>query len=56
MRRRSIYAAPLRCAAATAASDTLGGHGVMIRWHVERRACCVYSLLKRCSASEVAAI
>ena len=33
-----------------------GGRGVMIYWHVERRACCVYSQLKRCSSSEVAAM
>ncbi|WP_292682149.1 transposase [Novosphingobium sp.] len=31
-----------------------GGRGVMIYWHVERRATCVYSQLKRCSSSEVA--
>ena len=33
-----------------------GGPGVMIYWHVERRATCVYSQLKRCSSSEVAAM
>ena len=31
------------------------GRGVMIYWHVERRAACIYSQLKRCSSSEVAA-
>src|SRR3546814_3951178 len=31
-----------------------GGRGVMIYWHVEKRATCVYSQLKRCSSSEVA--
>ncbi|KPH71129.1 Tn3 family transposase, partial [Novosphingobium sp. ST904] len=30
--------------------------GVMIYWHVERRATCVYSQLKRCSSSEVASM
>ncbi len=29
------------------------GRGVMIYWHVEKNANCVYSQLKRCSASEV---
>jgi TnpA family transposase len=33
-----------------------GGRGVMIYWHVERRAACIYSQLKRCSSSEVAAM
>ncbi|ASY61231.1 Mobile element protein (plasmid) [Sinorhizobium sp. CCBAU 05631] len=33
-----------------------GGRGVIIYWHVERRATCVYSQLKRCSSSEVAAV
>jgi len=28
----------------------------MIYWHVERRAACIYSQLKRCSSSEVAAM
>ena len=32
------------------------GPGVMIYWHVERRAACVYSQLKSCSSSEVAAM
>jgi TnpA family transposase len=30
--------------------------GVMIYWHVERKAACIYSQLKSCSASEVAAM
>jgi TnpA family transposase len=30
--------------------------GVMIYWHVERKSACVYSQLKACSASEVAAM
>jgi len=30
--------------------------GVMIYWHVEKNAVCVYSQLKRCSSSEVAAM
>jgi TnpA family transposase len=33
-----------------------GGPGVMIYWHVERRSACIYSQLKNCSASEVAAM
>lgn len=33
-----------------------GGRGVMIYWHVEKRATCIYSQLKRCSSSEVAAM
>src|SRR5262249_5721900 len=32
------------------------GNGVMIYWHVEKKALCVYSQLKSCSASEVAAM
>jgi TnpA family transposase len=33
-----------------------GGRGVMIYWHVERKSTCIYSQLKRCSSSEVAAM
>lgn len=33
-----------------------GGRGVMIYWHVEKRSTCIYSQLKRCSSSEVAAM
>jgi TnpA family transposase len=33
-----------------------GGRGVMIYWHVEKNANCIYSQLQRCSASEVAAM
>jgi len=33
-----------------------GGSGVMIYWHVERKSLCIYSQLKSCSASEVAAM
>ncbi|HEX2807819.1 MAG TPA: transposase [Kineosporiaceae bacterium] len=33
-----------------------GGPGVMIYWHVERRSLCIYSQLKACSSSEVAAM
>ena len=33
-----------------------GGRGVMIYWHVERRAACIHSQLKRCSSSEAAAM
>jgi len=33
-----------------------GGPGVMIYWHVERKSICIYSQLKTCSASEVAAM
>ncbi|WP_406416653.1 Tn3 family transposase [Streptomyces sp. NBC_00842] len=32
------------------------GPGVMIYWHVEKKSLCVYSQLKNCSASEVAAM
>jgi TnpA family transposase len=32
------------------------GPGVMIYWHVERKSVCIYSQLKACSASEVAAM
>ena len=32
------------------------GRGVMIYWHMERRATCIYSQFKRCSSSEVAAM
>lgn len=33
-----------------------GGPGVMIYWHVERNRVCIYSQLKACSSSEVAAM
>jgi len=33
-----------------------GGPGVMIYWHVDRKSVCVYSQLKKCSSSEVAAM
>lgn len=33
-----------------------GGRGIMIYWHVERKAACIYSQLKTCSSSEVAAM
>jgi hypothetical protein len=32
------------------------GPGVLIYWHVERKATCIYSHLKHCSSSEVAAM
>jgi TnpA family transposase len=34
----------------------LGGRGVMIYWHVDRKSACIYSQLKRCSSSEVASM
>jgi len=33
-----------------------GGRGVMIYWHVEKKSTCIYSQLKSCSSSEVAAM
>ena len=33
-----------------------GGRGAMIYWHVEKKSTCIYSQLKRCSSSEVAAM
>ncbi|WP_208870254.1 Tn3 family transposase [Streptomyces monomycini] len=33
-----------------------GGNGVMIYWHVEKKNVCIYSQLKSCSSSEVAAM
>ena len=33
-----------------------GGRGVMIYWHVEKNSTCIYSQLKSCSSSEVAAM
>jgi len=33
-----------------------GGRGVMIYWHVEKNSVCIYSQLKACSSSEVAAM
>lgn len=33
-----------------------GGRGVMIYWHVEKNAMCIYSQLKTCSSSEAAAM
>jgi TnpA family transposase len=32
------------------------GRGVMVYWHVERNSACIYSQLKSCSSSEVAAM
>ncbi len=32
------------------------GRGVMIYWHVDKKAACIYSQLKTCSSSEVAAM
>lgn len=32
------------------------GRGVMIYWHVEKKSSCIYSQLKSCSSSEVAAM
>lgn len=32
------------------------GRGIMIYWHVEKEAACIYSQLKSCSSSEVAAM
>ncbi len=33
-----------------------GGRGIMIYWHVEKEASCIYSQLKTCSSSEVASM
>lgn len=33
-----------------------GGRGIMIYWHVETNSTCIYSQLRRCSSSEVAAM
>ena len=33
-----------------------GGRGVMIYWHVDTNSTCIYSQLRRCSSSEVAAM
>ena len=33
-----------------------GGRGVMIYWHVKKNSVCIYSQLKTCSSSEVAAM
>lgn len=32
------------------------GPGIMVYWHVEKKAVCIYSQVKRCSSSEVAAM
>lgn len=32
------------------------GPGIMVYWHVERKSVCIYSQVKRCSSSEVAAM
>ncbi len=32
------------------------GPGVMVYWHVEKKAICIYSQIKRCSSSEVASM
>ncbi len=32
------------------------GPGIMIYWHVDKKACCIYSQLKSCSSLEVAAM
>jgi TnpA family transposase len=33
-----------------------GKPGIMVYWHVERKSACIYSQLKTCSSSEVAAM
>ena len=33
-----------------------GGRGIMVYWHVEKKSACIYSQVKRCSSSEVAAM
>ena len=33
-----------------------GGRGIMIYWHVDEKATCIYSALKTCASSEVAAM
>ena len=33
-----------------------GGRGVMVYWHIEKNAACIYSQLKRVSSSKVAAM
>lgn len=33
-----------------------GGRGIMIYWHVEKKSICIYSQMKSCSSSEVAAM
>jgi TnpA family transposase len=33
-----------------------GGPGIMIYWHVDKKAACIHSQVKRCSSSEVAAM
>ncbi len=33
-----------------------GGRGIMIYWHVDQNSTCIYSQIKRCSSSEVAAM
>lgn len=33
-----------------------GGKGIMIYWHVEKKSTCIYSQMKTCSSSEVAAM
>lgn len=33
-----------------------GGPGIMVYWHVEKKSLCIYSQVKRCSSSEVAAM
>jgi TnpA family transposase len=32
------------------------GPGIMVYWHVEKKSACIYSQLKSCSSSEVAAM
>ena len=32
------------------------GPGIMVYWHVDKKACCIYSQVKSCSSSEVAAM
>ena len=40
----------------TQRSIRYGGKGVMIYWHVEKKSTCIYSSMKSCSSSEVAAM
>lgn len=45
----------LETALATEWHARYGGPGIMVYWHVEERSVCIYSQLKSCSSSEVAA-
>src|SRR3954463_7798487 len=64
MQHLFVFAGNLRCDHPRAWDQNLltewhvryRGPGIMVYWHVEKKALCIYSQIKRCSSSEVASM